>query len=126
MNGRAHTKEIKCGGGFSPLRSRAEMNRMGWKIPALGLIVGLILGLATGAGAAEMVQEINIEGTRRVDPDAVRMVLETRAGEPFSAEVLRRDVKKVFGLGYFDEVWVEREDTPGGAVLTFRLQERPW
>ena len=95
---------------------------------ALGLILGwgLASGPAARAEAGKTVREVRIEGTHRVDPDAVRMVLVTRAGSALAPEVLREEVKKIFALGYFDEVWVDEEDTPEGVILTFRLKERPW
>ena len=111
--------------------------RTGRGIRVQGIILRVVVGLAlTGpgtfpaaagaAGEADSVAEVRVEGTRRVDPDAVLMVLHTKPGVRFSAETLEADVKEVYRLGYFEEVWVDREDTPDGIVLTFRLKERPW
>lgn len=94
---------------------------------ALGLILelGFRPGLARGE-EARIIREVRIEGTHRVDPDAVRMILSSRTGQVFSPEVLREEVKKIFALGYFDEAWVEEEEIPEGVILIFRVKERPW
>ena len=47
---------------------------------------------------------VAIEGTRRVEKDAVRAVLKLKPGMVLGRGAVASDIKAVFGLGYFSDV----------------------
>ena len=71
------------------------------------------------------IAEIRFEGNRRVESDAMRLELESSVGELLSADKLAKDLRRLWDLGYFDDVSVEGELGPEGVVLTYRVSERP-
>jgi outer membrane protein insertion porin family len=92
---------------------------------ALALLVVLAL-LARGGGAAEpTVARVDIEGNVRVEDDAIRVNLESRPGAPLDPARVDRDVRAIYGMGFFDQVDVEQQDEADGIVLVFRVRERP-
>lgn len=84
---------------------------------------GSDLGPATGAG---IVSGLRFEGLRRVEPDALRLVLSSRVGRRFEANLVAEDIKAIFGMGYFRDVRVFRvPGRDGGVELVYELEEKP-
>ena len=104
---------------------------LGLKRAALGLwvAVGLLAGFGPGVSAqslAPTVRQIEVEGTRRVDPASIRTRIYTQIGQSVDAQRLSDDIKRVFRLGYFKDVQALRRDHPsGGITLVFQVAERP-
>ncbi len=72
------------------------------------------------------VVDIRIEGNRRVEAEAIRRALRTRAGEVFDEARTAEDLRAVWALGYFTDVQLLVQRLPtGGVVYVVRVQERP-
>lgn len=71
------------------------------------------------------IAEIRFRGNRRVESEAMLLEIDSNAGELVTPNKLARDVKALWALGYFEDVYVQGELTPAGAVLTFVVKERP-
>jgi outer membrane protein insertion porin family len=69
--------------------------------------------------------EIRFEGNRRVESEAMLLELDSQVGELVQARTLAADLRRLWGLGYFEDVRVEGELTSRGAVLTYVVEERP-
>ena len=73
-----------------------------------------------------VVQEIQVSGTRRIEPDAIKAVIGTKVGEPLDAARLAEDVRRIYGLGFFHDVRVEvGAAANGGALVTYVVDENP-
>jgi outer membrane protein insertion porin family len=93
---------------------------------ALGLLSALVLAVAPAPAFAQpLVQEVRIEGNRRVEPDAIRNVISQKKGAPYDARKVQADVRALMKLGFFADVTVEREGTRDAPVLVYRVVERP-
>jgi outer membrane protein insertion porin family len=83
-----------------------------------------LLGEAADPGR-HVVSEVRVEGNRRIEADAIRGVLATRAGEPLDSRRVAEDVRRVYDLGFFRDVRVTAEDAPAGPIVVVRVQENP-
>jgi outer membrane protein insertion porin family len=88
-------------------------------------ISGLSEGILAKIMGKKTVREIVISGNRRIEKDAILGQVKTKAGDVFSAPAISRDIKSIFGMGYFDDVTAEAEEVAGGRKITFRLVEKP-
>jgi outer membrane protein insertion porin family len=68
---------------------------------------------------------IQFRGNRKVEDDAIRVVLHTVPGSLLNKDTLQEDVRAIWKMGYFEDVQVESSDTPEGVVVTFVLKEKP-
>lgn len=68
---------------------------------------------------------IEIKGNRRIEPQLIRINISSKVGEPLSAETVRRDIKNLYKLGFFEDVSAEVERTPEGLVLIYNVKEKP-
>ncbi len=80
---------------------------------------------APHAAARELVAAVRIEGNARVDEEAIRIHIQTRAGQPLDRKTIDADVRAIYAMGFFETVDVERRDEPEGAVVVYRVRERP-
>lgn len=85
--------------------------------------MGCLAGWHGIVAAASVVNEIRVEGHLRVEEDAVRLSIQAQEGQPFDPEVVDRDVKAIYRMGFFDDVTVEFSED---GVLTYTVAERPY
>jgi outer membrane protein insertion porin family len=71
------------------------------------------------------IAEIRFEGNRRVESEAMLLELDSSIGELCQQRKLAADLKRLWGLGYFENVAVEAELGSGGVILTYVITERP-
>ncbi len=70
--------------------------------------------------------KINITGNRRVQTDTILNKLEMKPGTQFRKSAIGGDIRRVYDLGYFDDVQIRAEKTPSGEVdLNIEVKERP-
>ncbi len=71
------------------------------------------------------VKSIEVRGNRRVEESTIRFYIATRAGDRFSVSKLRRDIKKIYDLGFFRDVKVDVSPFEGGLRVIFMVEEKP-
>ncbi len=98
-------------------------------IGAIGLLVGesLLVGLPTQNVAVahtsgyDIVSEIVVEGTQRIDPATVRSNMSVRAGQSLTPEQLDQSLKALFATGLFADVTIRLQ----GDQLVVTVVENP-
>lgn len=88
------------------------------------MAIAAILPPPVGA-AGFIVQEMRVEGAKRVGADAILQVMGTRVGEEFDPSRVREDVKAVYRMGYFSDVRIDAEEVPDGLRLVVFVTEKP-
>ena len=73
----------------------------------------------------EVINKIAISGNKYIEQDAIMLSVASKPGDVFSPEQLQDDLKRIYQMGYFDDVKVSSEDTPEGKDITFQVVERP-
>ncbi|HEU0029693.1 MAG TPA: outer membrane protein assembly factor BamA [Kofleriaceae bacterium] len=74
----------------------------------------------------DRIERVEIRGNRRIETDAVRVQLGSKAGQPLDPAQVRADIRALWKLGVFSNVAVFTEPAPSGApVLVVELEERP-
>ncbi|HMF91276.1 MAG TPA: outer membrane protein assembly factor BamA [Candidatus Angelobacter sp.] len=97
---------------------------------ALGVFFGFLLpGTALSSRAtaqtAQTIEDIRIEGNRRIPKDTILSRVYTRAGDIYDEAALQRDLRSVWNTGYFDDVRIEREQSTKGWIVTIFVREKP-
>ena len=73
--------------------------------------------------AASVVNEVRVQGNLRVEEDAIRLSIQAEQGLPFDQDVVDRDVKAIYRMGFFDDV---SADFSAEGTLTYTVKERPY
>ncbi len=71
----------------------------------------------------EKVLDVQISGNKRIESEAIKRILKTKAGELYLAKHIRGDVKSVFKMGYFGDVRVNVEKSSDGKTVQFLVEE---
>ena len=105
-------------------RFRGSVTRLARLV--LGASAALLLTAATSAPAAEpLLQDVRIEGNRRVEVDAIRAAITERKGQPLESAKVDQDLRAIMRLGFFADAVAELEGPEDAPVLVYRLVERP-
>jgi outer membrane protein insertion porin family len=91
----------------------------------LGVLATLLLAAPFARAAEAVVQEVRIEGTRRTDPEAIKVAIATKAGQALDLAQIDADIRAIMKLGAYSDVQVEQEGAPAQPVVIFRVAERP-
>jgi outer membrane protein insertion porin family len=72
------------------------------------------------------IDEIKIEGNRRIQKDVILTKLGFRVGRAFNKAAVAREIRELYSMGYFDDVQIRAVETPkGGVEVQVVLKERP-
>ena len=70
------------------------------------------------------VTAVRIEGLELVSEQVVRARLEVQVGQVFSLRAVSRDTRRLFELGHFTNVRVDRSEAEGGVAITYIVEEK--
>ncbi len=82
--------------------------------------------VAVRANEVPRIDEIEIAGLGRVNPDVVRRYLEQRDGTPLDTRRLNRDLLRAYGDGYYERVDYALTQAQGRTVLRLFPVEKSW
>jgi outer membrane protein insertion porin family len=71
------------------------------------------------------IASVRFRGNRRVESEAMMLELDSSPGELVSRPKLANDLRRLWALGFFEDLRVEGEMTPAGVELTYVVKERP-
>jgi outer membrane protein insertion porin family len=74
---------------------------------------------------ASIVQEVVIHGNRRIPAETIRARIFTRPGDVFDEQAISRDFNSLWNTGYFDDLRIEKEETPKGYRVHVYVKEKP-
>ncbi len=93
------------------------------------LILALLIfsfSLLLLAQEGKVVKKLEVRGNRRVSSAFILSRVRTKVGEPLSREILKKDIKRIYSLGYFSDVSVDVSDFRNGVKVTFLVVEKPY
>jgi outer membrane protein insertion porin family len=69
--------------------------------------------------------EIRIIGSRRIPKETIIARMFSKIGDPYDPLTVERDFNSLWNTGYFEDVRIEKEDTPQGVILDVYVREKP-
>jgi outer membrane protein insertion porin family len=73
----------------------------------------------------DLVGEVRVRGNRRIEANAIKARVASKAGQPFNPATVASDVREIYALGFFRNVRVLEEPGPSGRILVFEVEENP-
>src|SRR5215467_8264199 len=101
-----------------------QLRRATLTIPIL-IVLALLFFKISSALAEDptRLKDVKIQGNIRVEEEGIRLHIQARPGDAFDKDVIERDVKAIYRMGFFDDVQAELS-TDG--VLTYAIKEKPY
>jgi NTE family protein len=75
---------------------------------------------------AGLIARVEVEHDRRLGREFLRERIRQKAGEPLDVDALEADLKRIYGLGYYEIVAYSQSPSPNGTLLTIKVQEKSW
>jgi len=73
----------------------------------------------------KLIERIAVKGNIRIESDAIIKMIHTAKGDIYSPERLNSDLKAIYGMGYFNDVRIERQDYDNGLEIIYSVEEKP-
>jgi outer membrane protein insertion porin family len=89
------------------------------------LLLAVTVLPAAWAQQQPIITSIRVIGNRRIPKETVLARLFSHENEPFDPSTVERDFNSLWNTGYFEDVRIEREDTPKGIILDIYVREKP-
>ncbi len=77
------------------------------------------------ASKAEKITDVKTTGLKRIERDAILEKIISKPGHDYSEDSIRTDIEALYGMGYFDEVEISKDQNEKGVSLTLDFKERP-
>ncbi|MEE2959853.1 MAG: outer membrane protein assembly factor BamA [Myxococcota bacterium] len=77
------------------------------------------------ASVPHIVQEVEVQGQRRVEERTILADLEVEVGKSLAPETITRDLRRIWSLGFFRDVRIEKEIRENGLVIVVHVVEKP-
>jgi outer membrane protein insertion porin family len=95
-------------------------------ILAISFITSILLNFSTAsAEISPLIKLIELRGNKKLSDNTIYSKIKSEVGNPFSKNTVQDDIKRLYGIGYFDDVRVEIESFEGGIKLIFIFIEKP-
>jgi outer membrane protein insertion porin family len=92
------------------------------------IVLALILGLSEASFAqreGEPVEKVVVIGNESVPTSTILYYISEKPGKPFSKKLVARDIKRLFKLGYFENISVDVKKGKEGVILRYFVKEKP-
>lgn len=100
------------------------MKRLGF-LSVLWLFVAIFCGVEALAQSTPRIAEIEVRGNSRVETDAILRQMTTSTGSLLDPVDVGSDIRRVYDLGFFDDIIVSLRDGSVGPVLIVEVKEKP-
>jgi len=80
---------------------------------------------AAPANSEELVVDVRVDGNKAVPLHKIAPNIQTRAGRPYSPELVEEDVRRILKTRQFVNVTTSYQRVPEGVVVIFQVIERP-
>lgn len=99
--------------------------RSGIRLLAVLAIVA-IFPPAHSHAEGKKVRDVRLKGLSRADKNTVSYYIHARAGEAYDPIVAAEDIRKLYALGFFDDIRLDLSEEPAGVALTYIFKEKPF
>lgn len=72
-----------------------------------------------------IIADISVVGNKRVEMDAILRVINTQPGDLVKPVNISKDLRKIYKMGYFDDVVAEQQSLDTGVKVVFKVVEKP-
>ncbi|WP_300457408.1 outer membrane protein assembly factor BamA [Desulfobacula sp.] len=73
----------------------------------------------------KIITDLTVTGNKRVETDAILRIIDTQVGDIIKLDNISTDLRKIYEMGYFDDVLVKKESLDTGVKVIFEITEKP-
>ncbi|HDZ84792.1 MAG TPA: hypothetical protein ENH45_06180, partial [Nitrospirae bacterium] len=95
------------------------------RLVILSITLLLLNVSAPYAETSPLIKSVEINGGKKISESTIYSKIKSKVGDPFSKNTVQEDIKRIYRIGYFDDVRVDIDSFEGGVKLIFILIEKP-
>lgn len=105
------------------------LGRVAWPIGLIMVFLSLSL-LFEGVLSARAqsgkgtVREIEVVGNQRIEQSAILGRISLKVGDPLNPEMTREQIRRIYDMGFFEDVQVQTQPVPNGVKMVFVVREK--
>lgn len=81
---------------------------------------------ASGQTRDVIVESIAIQGNQRIESPAILGNVTLKTGDPLTTQAMQEQIRRIYDMGFFDDVQVQTETKAKGVAVIFVVQEKPF
>ncbi|UCD34744.1 MAG: outer membrane protein assembly factor BamA [Nitrospiraceae bacterium] len=89
------------------------------------LLIIFVAACPVPAQTEPLIKMIEITGNRKISTDTIISKITSTEGLPFSKAAVQEDIRKIYSIGYFEDITVEIDSFEGGVRLIYTVREKP-
>ncbi len=119
-----HIFPVERGGVSSPIQQSQSLRR---SIRRTLQFFSLFCSLLTVSAWAqqEIISQIRVIGNRQIPKETILARMFSHINDTYDPLTVERDFNSLWNTGYFEEVRIEKEDSPKGVILDVYVTEKP-
>ena len=94
-------------------------------LPVAPLIAQETTPSPASSDIGQKIIEIRVIGSRRIPKETVIARMYSHVNDNYDPLTVERDFNSLWNTGYFEDVRIEKEDTPQGVILDVYVREKP-
>src|SRR5215469_7617510 len=119
-----HIFPVERGGASSPIQLSQSLRRSIRR--TLQCLSYLCCLLAVSAWAQQqIVTQIRVIGNRQIPKETILARMFSRINDPYDPLTVERDFNSLWNTGYFENLRIEKEESPKGVILDVYVTEKP-
>ena len=95
----------------------------------LGVFLGyglLFMGAVLGQTQDLTVESLAVQGNQRIEEAAILGSVTLKKGDPLTTQATQEQIRRIYDMGFFDDVQVQTETQAEGVAVIFVVQEKPF
>jgi outer membrane protein insertion porin family len=120
-----HIFPVEREGVGSPIQPSLSLRRPVRRTLQFFLLFCCLIPLSGWAQQANTIIQIRVIGNREIPKETVLARMFSRVNESYDPLTVERDFNSLWNTGYFENLRIEKEDTPKGVILDVYVTEKP-
>ena len=109
----------------SQIQMSQSLRRSTRRTLPLLLLLCCVFALPGWTQQANTIVQIRVIGNREIPKETILARMFSRVNEAYDPLTVERDFNSLWNTGYFENVRIDKEDTPKGVVLNVYVTEKP-
>src|SRR5277367_5691162 len=119
-----HIFPVERGGASSPIQLSQSLRRSIRRTLQCFSFLCCLFALSAWA-QQETISQIRVIGNRQIPKETVLARMFSRVNDPYDPLTVERDFNSLWNTGYFENVRIEKEESPKGVILDVYVTEKP-
>jgi outer membrane protein insertion porin family len=120
-----HIFPVESGGVSSPIQLSQSLRRSMRRTLQFFLFFCCLFSLPAWAQQNNTIVQIRVIGNREIPKETILARMFSRVNETYDPLTVERDFNSLWNTDYFENVRIEKEDTPKGVILDVYVTEKP-